>query len=201
MNTKERIIQEAVRLFNERGVNQVGVRDIARALRISPGNLSYHFPKKEDLLVEILQRIKVENDRCYEAYFSGAPSSLRFLETLEQVFHNQYQYRGIYLAQEELRRLITHFFDYRSVEQRRKEFLHSIFSGLQEAGDLREGEEPLEFLVAFMSLLGRFWMQEAFLSREVRTEEETIRYYLNLVARQLSLLATSAGRRRLAVYL
>lgn len=29
-----------------------------------------------------------------------------------------------------------------------------------------------------MSLLGRFWMQGAFLNHEVRTEQETIHYYL-----------------------
>lgn len=45
----------------------------------------------------------------------------------------------------EILKLITDFFDYRSVEQRRKEFLRSIFSGLQEAGELQEERSRLSF--------------------------------------------------------
>ena len=47
MNTKDKILEKSLELFNNQGVHNVGVRDIARALEISPGNMSYHFPKKE----------------------------------------------------------------------------------------------------------------------------------------------------------
>ncbi|MDY4431235.1 TetR/AcrR family transcriptional regulator [Evtepia sp.] len=53
-NTREDIIACARRLFEERGYNGVSMRDIAGALDISVGNLTYHFKKKESLLEAIL---------------------------------------------------------------------------------------------------------------------------------------------------
>ena len=47
---RDDILDTAERLFNERGYNAVSLRDIAEALQISKGNLTYHFQKKEDLI-------------------------------------------------------------------------------------------------------------------------------------------------------
>jgi AcrR family transcriptional regulator len=44
----------AKKLFNERGYNAVSVQDIAGALGISKGNLTYYFKKKEDIIERIL---------------------------------------------------------------------------------------------------------------------------------------------------
>ena len=53
---RQDIITAATALFNERGYHQVGMRDIAGALGISVGNLTYHFPKKQDILQAIMER-------------------------------------------------------------------------------------------------------------------------------------------------
>lgn len=52
-NMKEQIIECAQYLFNEKGYNQVSLREIAEATGTTIGNLTYHFPHKEDLLLEI----------------------------------------------------------------------------------------------------------------------------------------------------
>lgn len=49
--TKEEIILNAVDLFNKYGITAVSTRDIADACGISLGNLTYHFPKKKDLIL------------------------------------------------------------------------------------------------------------------------------------------------------
>ena len=90
MKTRERIVEVAIRLFNAEGINAVGVREIARTLGISPGNLSYHFPRKEDLLVEMLTRVTAGNDRHFQKFREGRPSCESFLQVMEQVFRNQY---------------------------------------------------------------------------------------------------------------
>ncbi len=51
---REDIISTARRLFNERGYGNVSLRNISDALHISVGNLTYHFPKKQDLLEAIM---------------------------------------------------------------------------------------------------------------------------------------------------
>jgi len=48
--TRQNIIQAAIRLFNERGVVNVSFRDIADELQISPGNVTYHYKTKQELM-------------------------------------------------------------------------------------------------------------------------------------------------------
>ena len=49
-NTKEKIIQAAIELFNQFGLVNVRIQDIAQSAGISPGNLTYHFNTKSDLV-------------------------------------------------------------------------------------------------------------------------------------------------------
>ena len=48
--TKEDILITARELFNEYGYKNISMRDIAKKLNISVGNLTYYFKKKEDLI-------------------------------------------------------------------------------------------------------------------------------------------------------
>ena len=57
MSTKDKILEKSLELFNNQGVHNVGVRDIARALEMSPGNMSYHFPKKEDVILALMEKM------------------------------------------------------------------------------------------------------------------------------------------------
>ena len=53
-DTKDRICEAALRLFNERGYDAVSLRDVAAEADIAIGSLTYHFAKKEDLLAKML---------------------------------------------------------------------------------------------------------------------------------------------------
>lgn len=53
-NIKQDILDAGRRLFSEKGFNNTSMRDIAAALNISVGNLTYHYKKKEDLIEAIL---------------------------------------------------------------------------------------------------------------------------------------------------
>ena len=52
-NLKQDIMNTARQLFSEKGFHDTYMRDIAAALKISVGNLTYHFKKKEDLIEAI----------------------------------------------------------------------------------------------------------------------------------------------------
>lgn len=58
--TKRKIIQTAIDLFNQRGVGNVRVRDIADAATVSPGNLTYHFKTKKDI-IDSVHRYMLKN--------------------------------------------------------------------------------------------------------------------------------------------
>ena len=53
-STKQKILDTARTLFNEMGYNTVSLRDIAKTVGISEGNLTYYFQKKENLMEELL---------------------------------------------------------------------------------------------------------------------------------------------------
>lgn len=64
MKTHTKILETAKLLFNEFGVPQTSLRDIAKKIDISQGNLTYHFPKKEiifeELYFQYVDKIKSE---------------------------------------------------------------------------------------------------------------------------------------------
>ncbi|HAA12531.1 MAG TPA: TetR family transcriptional regulator [Cytophagales bacterium] len=60
MKLKERILNKAVELFQERGIAMVSPNQIAAALDISTGNLTYHFKTKANLVQEVYARINPE---------------------------------------------------------------------------------------------------------------------------------------------
>jgi len=52
--TPQKILESARVLFNTKGVNNVRLQDIAKHTDISPGNLSYHYSTKKDLMSAVL---------------------------------------------------------------------------------------------------------------------------------------------------
>ncbi|MCB0569368.1 MAG: TetR/AcrR family transcriptional regulator [Phaeodactylibacter sp.] len=197
MNTKGRILARAIALFNDQGVYQVGVRDIARELGISPGNLSYHFPKKEDLINEIMKLLSEENDQCYKHFFSGEVSLYRYLKLLRSIYNVQYTYRCIYLNIVEISKNMRAIgFDYQAVALRRAASLERIFAMLAEQGGLRPDLDAAEIAtqVRFMSLINRFWLSEAAMQFHPLNPEEAISHYLRLVAYHLKAAVTEKGQ-------
>jgi len=51
---KLEIVQEASRQFLEKGYTATTISQISKALGMSPGNLTYHYPSKEHLLAELV---------------------------------------------------------------------------------------------------------------------------------------------------
>jgi len=64
--TAQRILEHARRAFNERGVAAVGVREIARDLGLSPGNVSYHYATKEALIIALMRDAHARNNALVE---------------------------------------------------------------------------------------------------------------------------------------
>ena len=81
--TKELIRKTARELFNARGYRAVSMRNIADALDISVGNLTYHYPQKELLMEAIMDD---ELDTLPAAPVPGLPGLNRLLERMLESF-------------------------------------------------------------------------------------------------------------------
>jgi len=60
--TKEKIVDVAIELFNEKGSAKTSTRHIARAMGISVGNIYYYFKNKEEIIRRILERMIIDYD-------------------------------------------------------------------------------------------------------------------------------------------
>jgi len=60
MKTKDRILNGALELFNAHGATEVTTNDIARELKMSPGNLYFHYKNKEQIIRELFKRLAQE---------------------------------------------------------------------------------------------------------------------------------------------
>lgn len=67
MKTRDKILLTALNLFNEHGVPNVSLRRIAAEMKISQGNLNYHFKLREDIIAalyyQLLEIFNEEQDR------------------------------------------------------------------------------------------------------------------------------------------
>ncbi len=56
--TPDRILDASRRLFNEKGYAATTLSEIAASVGIARGNLTYHFPTKRELVVELEKRVR-----------------------------------------------------------------------------------------------------------------------------------------------
>lgn len=68
LTTKEKIREKTIEMLNEKGISNVKMRDVSKALNISIGNLTYHYPKWENLMDDIIENFLENVDELYQ-YF------------------------------------------------------------------------------------------------------------------------------------
>ena len=84
MKTRDKIIDTAIQLFNERGTKAISTNHIAAATNISPGNLYYHFRNKEDIIRSIFEQMDAYGVEQYQIILNNYPPGT--IEALERTF-------------------------------------------------------------------------------------------------------------------
>lgn len=67
METKEKIVTEAITFITTRGTNAFSYKDISKEIGIKTSSIHYYFPTKNDLIVAVLEHViqqikKTENE-------------------------------------------------------------------------------------------------------------------------------------------
>jgi AcrR family transcriptional regulator len=197
---REEILDRAVELFNERGVEYVGIRELAKELGIKGGNITYYFATKDDLVVGVAQRLRALNNATVR--IPEEPSLSAYVAMLEQTFRNHYAFRGLFMSMPNMMRqnakLAAGYVG--TTEKERRRVLRAYLEALRDAGllrdDLTAGE--LERAVSFMGLLARAWIGDASITFRDRSAEWCMRHYRDIAVDYLSALATAQGREDLA---
>lgn len=201
MNTKEKIVTKALKMFNERGIEYVGLREIAATLGIRVSNITYYFPTKDDLVNQLSINLGQLNSSVYTD--NDSMTITGFLEMHRSVFRNQLQYRCLLLS-------FVHLIEqnkkmaerYKKTENKRRGALAANLVNLERAGYLMlQDEKDQEFLVSSIVLVARFWISEAQVSYRDLSQEQQIRHYLFVIARLLQPYCTAEGEKQLQIFL
>jgi AcrR family transcriptional regulator len=183
-------------MFNEQGLHRVGVRDIARALGLSPGNLAYHFPTRDDLVSALVMELHELNARTAFAQFPDDFSLVTLYETALAVMRNIMTYRFVLLsyvdavmASPELRKMEE------ALAVRRRARHDDMIRRLVARGYVsRRAYTPrAEYLYEQGQLISSGWLAAAALQPHRRTEEEIVRHYAKLGCALLDPVLTPKG--------
>jgi AcrR family transcriptional regulator len=201
MNTRGKILDKALEMFNERGIEYVGLRELAAVLGIRVGNITYYFPTKDDLVYQI----SLELSKCNAAIIVARENlTMRtFLEMLHQVFRNHLKFKCLLLSFVhimEQNRLVAAA--YKKTQVDRNATITTNIGILTSSGYVQlKDKEDQAFLVSTLALISRFWISEAAVSFSHLSGEEQTRHYLGLVTKLLLPYSTAMGEREIRLFL
>lgn len=135
--TAERILEVTLDLFNAFGEPNVSTTLISAELKISPGNLYYHYPAKDELVNALFGRYEAELGELL-----AAADSVRNVEDAWLFFHMLFEliwkHRFLYRDLNDLlfknRRLETHF---QALLAAKEQAMRQVLSGLHLGGALK----------------------------------------------------------------
>jgi AcrR family transcriptional regulator len=96
MNTPDRILDTALRLFNQSGTAAVSTNHIADALGMSPGNLYYHFRNKEAIIRALFEQQFAHWDALDSLPDDRMPTLDDMWRMVNDTFPVSWDYRFIY---------------------------------------------------------------------------------------------------------
>jgi AcrR family transcriptional regulator len=192
--TRQRILDTALGMFNLQGEPNVTTNHIADELEISPGNLYYHFRNKDDIIEQLFARYEERMDTA----LVSPEGRLRDLEDiwlqLHLVFECIWEYRFLYRDLVDIlsrnRRLRLRF---ARILKRAAEGASSGMKGLVQAGVMRASAAEVEATATNILVIATFWMNYASV-RGDKDENEAIRSGIVQVMMLLSPLLRDAER-------
>jgi AcrR family transcriptional regulator len=140
LNNRQKILEASVELFNASGTIAVTTNHIARHLKISPGNLYFHFENREEIVRELFKRLCQDTYRAWDVNAGHGPKS--FLATTFEVF---WTYRFFHREMYHLRRQDPELTrEWKSHMRRCFKLLKLNYRKWYEAGLVRRIDDPLE---------------------------------------------------------
>ncbi|WP_374437425.1 TetR/AcrR family transcriptional regulator [Inhella sp.] len=156
--TAERILEVTLDLFNRFGEPNVSTTLISAELNISPGNLYYHYPAKDELINALFQRFDVELADLLLAADNvrNVEDAWFFFHTLyELIWKHRFLYRDLNDLLSKNRKLETHF---QTVLARKQEAMRGVLAGLKIGGALKMDPREASPVGASMVVLLSYWL-------------------------------------------
>jgi AcrR family transcriptional regulator len=160
--TRQRILDCSLAMFNAQGEPTVTTNHIADELEISPGNLYYHFRNKDDIIEQLFARFDARMDEALAAPDGRLPGLEDIWLQLHLVFECIWDYRFLYRDLVEIlsrnRRLRVRF---ARILRRADDSAHQVMRGLSRAGVMRASAAELDAAATNILVLATFWLNYA----------------------------------------
>lgn len=157
--TRERIIETALKLFNDFGEPNVTTTVIADEMEISPGNLYYHFHSKDEIVNALFAEYEKEIESLLTAPGNrpqGTEDIWLFLHLLfETIWKFRFFYRDINDLLTRNRLVETHF---QSILEHKESTAINVCQGLAASGALTASSAEIRALATNMSVVATFWL-------------------------------------------
>ncbi len=197
-DTRQRILDTARTLFNREGLAAVGVRDIARAVEISPGNLSYYFATKDDLVAALVMELHQVNARSVFAVMPPGFSLVTLYQAALGAMRNMLAYRFVlvsyvdaFRSSRELQRLET------VLAPRRRARSIEMTTQLVKNGYVQRRALTARYLVEQGDMISSGWLNAAAFHPTLRTDEAIVLHYAKVGCSLFEPYCTPKGTRQL----
>ena len=156
--TAERILEVTLELFNRFGEPNVSTTLISAELSISPGNLYYHYPAKDELINSLFDRYEKSLSELLSASDSvrNVEDAWFFMHTLfELIWQYRFLYRDLNDLLSKNRRLETHF---QWVLKNKTRAVKSLLDGMSRAGTVKIDSREVEATATSMVVVLTYWL-------------------------------------------
>ena len=156
--TAERILEVTLELFNRFGEPNVSTTLISAELNISPGNLYYHYPAKDELINALFDRYERALDELLQAADNVAnveDAWLFFHMLFELIWQHRFLYRDLNDLLSKNRRLETHF---QFVLKNKGRAVRAVLDGLSRGGAVRLGGDEAGPVSTAMVVVLTYWL-------------------------------------------
>lgn len=164
MSTKERILGAALELFNAVGIDNVSTRTICDKLKISPGNFTYYYTNKNQVVADLYLCMRSENEAIFVSLKDSSPGIITYLQTHQQLFQIQEKYKFFFLNLFEILTTNPELKDaYLQASRHERKTAIEMLRAYSQLGVLKKGisEETYEKLVNVGQILNNAWLTDA----------------------------------------
>ena len=156
--TAERILEVTLALFNRFGEPNVSTTLISAELSISPGNLYYHYPAKDELINSLFDRYEKSLTELLNASdgVRNVEDAWFFMHTLfELIWEYRFLYRDLNDLLSKNRRLETHF---QWVLKNKTRAVKSLLDGMSRTGAVKIDAREVEPTATSMVVVLTYWL-------------------------------------------
>jgi AcrR family transcriptional regulator len=178
MKLKEKILIKAVELFNEQGISSSSPNNIAAALEISSGNLTYHYKTKAILVEAVYERMHTDSQDFIK--LEGYLTLDDFRKTMVRFRDFMVEYRFFF---QDLFFILQNYPEvgklYEESNLMRLQQGRSLFEYYIETGRMIPESDGInyDFLIHNVWMVGAFWN----LQRKIFTSGEIVKRSMDLV--------------------